>query len=167
MNDKRIVSTPEEFREVLRECKERVGFYLALAERKLSIALPMPIIRFDIKGTKGGTAQFNPRNPAQSIIRFNPTLLRENIEHFLQQTVGHETAHLIARAKHGDIDPHGAEWRRVMWAFSLPANRCHNYDVSTVPSMLGKVARRPANPVTIIEGGKVHFAKGCKVIEFD
>lgn len=164
----RIISTPEDFQVLLRECKASVKFYVELAHKKLHLEFPMPAIRFDLKGSTAGTAGYNVRNPAASVIRFSATLLRENPEHFLKQTVGHEVAHLLAHFINPDrrIDPHGREWRNVMWAFSLPANRCHSYDTSNVPNNVGKIANRPERTAKI-ENGVVRFARGAKIIEFD
>lgn len=132
----RTIQTPLENAALQRECIERVHHYVDLAKTKLGVYLPYPRVQFDIRGTTAGTAY-----AGKNLIRFSPTLLRENIEDFLVNTTGHEVAHLIARAKFGAIDPHGNEWKRVMWAFGLRASRCHSYDVSNVPTMAGRVRR--------------------------
>ena len=65
---------------------------------------------------------------------FNLTLLEENWNDFLQQTVGHEVAHHVAYWVYGvAADPHGQEWKEVMVdVFGLPATRCHSYDVDVI-----------------------------------
>lgn len=164
---KRVIETPEEFNDLKRECVAVVKYWVDKAADKCGVRIPYPRVQFDIKGATAGTAQYNPRHPELSLIRFSPTLLRENANHFLESTTGHEVAHLIARAKYGNVDPHGVEWGRVMWAFSLPATRCHNYDISNVSTRVGKV-RKVVSPLTKkTQDGIVHFAAGAKIIEFD
>lgn len=87
----------------------------------------MPVVKFDLRGTVGGKADY--RN---NYILVNQTLCAENFDHYLKQTIGHEVAHLIAHALYPfkRIKPHGMEWQGVMRAFGLPADRCHQYDVS-------------------------------------
>lgn len=111
------------------ECMEQVRFYVDELRTKAGIIMPMPIIKFDLRGTTAGRAWGGKKH----LIQFNPILLDENPEDFIRQTVGHEVAHLGAFVKHGcGIKPHGQEWSHVMWALRLPAKRCHNYDTSTV-----------------------------------
>lgn len=110
----------------IREC-------LAIAAQR-GVVLAFPTVKFDIRGTTGGTA-----NSSQNVLRFNPVLLQENKAHFLKQTVGHEVAHLVARKRFGDtIKPHGPQWQQVMAWFGLPANRGHTYDVSNVRTTVRK-----------------------------
>lgn len=104
---------------------ERVLDFVGMATG-LGVTLPMPFIRYDLKGTPAGMAL-----PFENELRFNPVLLNQNVEHFLAETVGHEVAHLVTHLKYGDdVDAHGSEWQRVMRAFKLHVKRCHNYDVS-------------------------------------
>lgn len=111
-----------------KECIDNVKYYVEMLKTKAGIYMPMPVIKFDLRGTTAGRAWY-PKH----VIQFNLILLDENPEHFVTQVVGHEVAHLAAFVKHGSgIKPHGSEWARVMWALSLPARRCHNYDVATV-----------------------------------
>jgi SprT protein len=88
--------------------------------------MPMPTVSFDLRGKKGGQA-FLTKNH----IRLNSVLLAENAEKFIEQTVGHEVAHLATHAKHGrGISPHGDEWQAMMRAFGLEPLRCHRYDTT-------------------------------------
>jgi len=164
---KRQIETPEEFEALKRECAAVVKHYIDKAREKCGINLPYPPIRFDIKGTTAGQAVINLRDISKTYLRFSPVLLRENANHFLEQTTGHEVAHYVSYAKHGRIDPHGVEWQRIMWAFSLPANRCHNYDVSNVSTQLGKRKNAKSLHTVKTEQGIVKFAAGAKIIEFD
>jgi SprT protein len=155
------IETPQQFDEVRRECIARVKFYVDLAHKKIGVQIPYPRVEFSLKGTTAGTANY-----AKNLIRFSPTLLRENVEEFLHSTTGHEVAHLIAMHQEPACEPHGMIWGAVMHAFSLPATRCHRYDVKNVPSKVGK--RSLGRPTVIVTAGAVVRPMGYgKVIEFD
>jgi SprT protein len=109
-------------------CVEQIELAYKIAQDKLGLVSPFPTIRWDLRGLCAGRAYYR-----ENLIRLNPVLLQDNVEQFIERTPMHEAAHLLAFRKHGgNIDPHGAEWRRVMWALGRPATRCHNYDVSTI-----------------------------------
>ena len=97
-----------------------------LAEQHFNRPFERPRVSFELRGQKAGVAYLQ-RNE----LRFNAQLYRENHQHFLQQTVPHEVAHLLAQALYGDrIRPHGREWQGLMTGlFGLPAERCHSYAV--------------------------------------
>ncbi len=111
----------------LQEVQQRVVALYARSEQFFHRRLPMPYIRLDLTGSTAGQAW-----PQKHLLRFNPTLLRENRDDFLRQTVAHEVAHLLAYELYGSgIRPHGRQWQSIMTAvFGLPALRCHNYDTS-------------------------------------
>lgn len=96
------------------------------ANRQFDLALPYPVLHFDLRGAAAGQAHGDC-----NLIRLNPLLLRENGEAFLAQTVPHEVAHLVAEAAFGHgIRPHGPEWRDVMALFGAAPERCHRFDIS-------------------------------------
>lgn len=101
--------------------------YVEIARTRFNKQFPMPVVRFDLRGTVGGIALLK-----ENVIRVNQTLCAENFEHYLKQVIGHEVAHIIAHALYPfkRIKPHGYEWQNVMHAFGLQADRCHTYDVS-------------------------------------
>lgn len=112
----------------IERCQQEVIRAYAVARAKLGIVMPMPRITFNLRGTTAGKAYIR-----ENRIDFNPVLLHENLEDFLNRTPWHEVAHLISFRQSGNlIKPHGVEWQRVMWAFSKPATRCHAYDTSAV-----------------------------------
>jgi SprT protein len=113
----------------LRECiMPHIRNYLGLAERLLARRLTLPMVDFKLRGTTAGRAY-----PSQWRLSFNAVLMRENMKHFLRQTVGHEVAHLVVHARWGtQVKPHGSEWRDVMRAFELEARASHRYDVSRI-----------------------------------
>lgn len=85
-----------------------------------------PTIRLDLQGNNAGTA-----NSYNNLLRFNKSLFFANQQHFLEQTVPHEVAHLIAYQLFGlHIKPHGKEWQHIMQiVYQLPAERCHHYPI--------------------------------------
>ncbi len=86
-----------------------------------------PKICFDVKGTKGGFADFKDMS-----IHFNLDLARTNGEVYINQTVPHEIAHLIDFQKYKGWG-HKRTWKMIMqYVFGLEPKRCHNYDVSEV-----------------------------------
>lgn len=97
-----------------------------LAEQHFARHFERPQVSLDLRGQKAGVAYLQ-----RNLLRFNEQLYRENHQHFLQQTVPHEVAHLLAQALYGDrIRPHGREWQGLMTGlFGLPADRCHDYAV--------------------------------------
>ncbi len=108
----------------------------ALTERLLANAgnrfprAPGPVqVRFDLTGKTAGMVLFPHRGTP--VIRYNAVLLEENGDHFLNRTVPHEVAHIVARRQFGKrIRPHGKEWREVMRLFNAESSRCHNYDTT-------------------------------------
>ncbi|MBH9305962.1 SprT family zinc-dependent metalloprotease [Pseudomonas aeruginosa] len=96
------------------------------AEHFFQRSFPRPTVSFRLRGQKAGVAHLD-----ENLLRFNPQLYRENREHFLEQTVAHEVAHLIAHQLFGPrIRPHGEEWQLIMRGiYGLPPDRCHTYAV--------------------------------------
>lgn len=119
----------------LREC-------IAAAEHKYNTTVPFPTVRYDLRGTKAGWAQYSTWT-----VSFNAILLAENFEAFLEDTVPHEMAHLITDLvfpeahqrgtptytvrgiRRGKRSPHGEAWKSVMRTLGADPVRCHNYNV--------------------------------------
>jgi SprT protein len=78
-------------------------------------------------------------NYVHNKIKLSPTLLRENVEHFIGNTVVHEIAHLFTNAMYPMATAHGWEWKNVMRRLGCEPSRCHSYDVSNTAKR--KVAR--------------------------
>lgn len=96
---------------------------------EFGIAAPRVRILFDLRGKTAGQVRLPARG--QPVIRYNAVLLAENGRRFLNRTVPHETAHVVAFWVFGSgIRPHGAEWKRVMELFGADTRRCHDYDTS-------------------------------------
>ncbi len=107
----------------------------------------MPIVRYDLKGRVGGTAQCPPGG--KPILRFNLIMCYENEEHFIKQIVGHEWAHVVQRMIHGQtkkvkdkhgveitkkVMPHGQEWFSVMKELDLELAKYHPYQMKSIHS---------------------------------
>ena len=129
-----LLLTPElrvKVEKKMREC-------IAKAEKHYGIKMEMPEIRYDIKSWVGGLA-YRDRN----LVRYNLILLVENEEHYLENTVPHETAHMIVNAcfRQGKFKlpegkrrwmPHGKEWKEVMALLETPPVVKHTYDCSSI-----------------------------------
>lgn len=90
------------------------------------VRMPMPTVSFDLRGKTAGQAYYTKNH-----VRLNAVLLTENTTEFIEQTVGHEVAHLATRFKYtGAIQSHGPEWQAMMAVLGLDARRCHSYDVT-------------------------------------
>jgi SprT protein len=95
------------------------------------IPIPWPEVRYDIRGRKAGTAQFNPRT-GKATIRLNRWIM-ENNAGALEETLVHELAHILANFVHGPMirngkrEIHGIRWQRMMLTLGADPKRCHNY----------------------------------------
>lgn len=113
---------PELIEQRLEEC-------YALAQQHFGRSLNRPQFNLQLRGQAAGVAHLQ-----RNLIRFNAVLYRQNQQHFLQQTVAHEAAHLIAHQLFGqNIRPHGVQWQSIMReVFGLPPERCHSYQLPPV-----------------------------------
>lgn len=109
---------------------QRVNSLITKTEELYGITIPTPKMRFTLRGEAAGMADCTKEIGA---LNFNPILLVENEEEFIEHTVGHEFAHVVTVRLHGtDIFKHGREWQRVMKNFGLPPKISHDYDTSNV-----------------------------------
>ena len=113
------------------EMKKRVETKLhesiKLAEAHFNQSFPFPNLEYTKSGATAGTAQYNTYT-----LNFNPILLIENDDLFIQRTVPHEMAHLITHTLYPDVSAHhGKDWKYVMRVLQVAdSNRCHTYDVT-------------------------------------
>lgn len=111
----------------------KVRACLDIAEKEYNQKFEMPVIRYDIKNTHGGLAIM-----PSYIIRLNLILLVENEDHFINQTVPHEVAHLVNRRVNKvpegkkRLMPHGREWQAVMKLFGLEPEVTHSYSTASI-----------------------------------
>ena len=85
-----------------------------------------PKIEWVVCGTTAGRAWLT-----QWRIQLNEQLCKENLQDFMNDTIPHEVAHLVAYKVFGD-DGHGDGWRSVMRALGLNPTRCHEYNTRNV-----------------------------------
>jgi SprT protein len=114
--------------ELQRLCEDRIAELRDYTEKHFQHTMPKTRLRYNLKGNRAGTA-----NSSKSLININYVLLKENTEHYIKQTLGHEYAHLITDSLYlynliSKPTAHGREWKRVMRKLCLRPNRCHNYD---------------------------------------
>jgi SprT protein len=98
--------------------------------------LSFPRVNYNLRGRVAGKAFCTFNNcgdVVESEVRLNAQLLIENQQSFIDRTVGHELAHIVAYQLYGkEIKPHGREWKMVMKMFGQEPSRCHSFDVSNV-----------------------------------
>lgn len=111
----------------------KVKFLVNTANCHYSKTVAFPSVFFDCCGVKSGFHK-------TGTIHFNPVLLQENTDRFVETTVPHEVAHYIQwciypHSLNNGLQNrriHGNEWRSIMRLFGAPPNRTHIYDVSNV-----------------------------------
>ena len=108
-------------------CYERAQECYRIAAEKMGILVrPIPI-QYSNRMTKTA-GKFTFRGEESLYIRLSNTILEDNVELFIERTVGHEVAHHIVHEKYGrNVQPHGKEWKEVMAVLGQEASRCHNY----------------------------------------
>lgn len=147
--------------------EQSVRDYVARGERLLQTRFPVPTLDVSLRGLMAGRAHLQRWH-----LQFNAALLRDNREHFLRQTVGHEVAHLLVYVTtRGRAKPHGAEWKALMRAFSLETRATHDYDVSRLRRGRASYVYRcgcnddvrlgPTRHRRILRGA-VYFCRRCK-----
>ena len=129
MKDHTKLLTPELKAKV--EAKIRECF--KVASEKYGTTFEMPEVRYDIKSHTGGLAYYT-----RWLLRFNLILLVENEEHYIENVVPHEVAHLVNHRVNVPapgkkrLMPHGKEWKGVMNVLGVPAAVHHKYDCSSI-----------------------------------
>ena len=113
-----------------KRCEDRIAELREYTLAHFEYSMPDVRLRYDLKGGRAGTA-----NSSKNLIRINYVLLKENIEHYIKQTLGHEYAHLITDNLWlsnliSKPTAHGREWKKVMRRLRLRPDRCHSYDTS-------------------------------------
>lgn len=113
--------------EAIQKTIERVAEVYAIANRTYQThKFNFPRIQFTIRGKAAGRAYYY-----QNRINLNLKMLLENGQSFIDDTPGHEAAHLIAFSLFGrQIKPHGREWASVMRLIGQEPSRTHNFQVS-------------------------------------
>ncbi|KAA8998229.1 SprT family zinc-dependent metalloprotease [Affinibrenneria salicis] len=101
---------------------------LQQANHRLDARYPEPVVNYQQRGATAGSAWLQNWE-----IRLNAVLLRENQQHFIDEVIPHELAHLLVYARFGRVAPHGKEWRWMMeQVLAVPARRTHNFALASV-----------------------------------
>ena len=105
-----------------------VEYCIHHANQRLNKRLSIPTVNFNQRGKIAGTAHLQKWE-----LRFNPILLAENPNAFLNEVVAHEVAHLVVFKHFGRVRPHGHEWQIIMAeVFKVIPKTTHNFNVSSV-----------------------------------
>ena len=121
---------------LLDKIKTKLWTCIELAETHYDRKFQFPKLDFSLTGGRAATA-----HSALNRIEINPTLLIENEDDFVAQTVPHELAHLITdtmyptghfdrKKKTATVPHHGSGWKHVMELFGVPPTLYHNYAVA-------------------------------------
>lgn len=139
MKDHTKLLTPE----LKAKVEAKIQECFKIASEKYGTAFEMPEVRYDIKSHTGGLAYYT-----RWLLRFNLILLVENEEHYVENVVPHEVAHLVNHRVNVPapgkkrLMPHGKEWNNVMGALGAPAAVYHKYDCSSIEKGSRKRSRR-------------------------
>lgn len=99
-----------------------------VAESKLGKRFPRPEIGFMLRGKSAGTAHLQLNK-----LRFNPKLLNDNQQAFLEDVIPHEICHLLAYQLYGRVKPHGREWQSLMISiYGREPRTTHSFDTQAV-----------------------------------
>lgn len=108
-----------------RRALQRLQADVARSNTMLNRSDPVPQLRFDLRGRCAGQAL-----PQSWVIRLHAGLLKQHGDSFIDETVPHEWAHLLAYAVYGPrIRPHGSQWKKIMRLLGCKPEVCHNYAV--------------------------------------
>lgn len=122
--------------EAIRQVNQAVTKYVNIAQRLDPECTNVKAIMSTRKSTTAGKAYVGRVPFGVYEISLNiPLLAVNNDPDQIDQTVGHEIAHLIAYKVYGDRG-HGASWKKVMRYFGLAPERCH--DMSKAATTVGK-----------------------------
>jgi len=125
----------------LSQCKREVNGKLALLYRQLGEEQQFKIsctVRYDLRGTRAGTAQLHYRLGAPSnrkednVIYLNQGMLQDPALHqeMVDEVIPHELAHIAAGHLYPHERGHGKQWRSIALSLGCSGKRTHNYDVT-------------------------------------
>ncbi|MFT5840014.1 MAG: SprT protein [Flavobacteriales bacterium] len=125
----------------------------------------LPTISFKQRGKIAGCARLQTNE-----LRFNPVLLSDNIDAFLDEVVPHEVCHLLAYKLFGKVRPHGSEWQSLMMElFNLKAQTYHHMDVTKVKGKMfnyqcecGLIELGIRRHNKVLKGQQTYICRKCK-----
>ncbi|MEP2651171.1 MAG: SprT family zinc-dependent metalloprotease [Paraglaciecola sp.] len=124
-----------------------------------------PTIHFNQRGKIAGCARLQTNE-----LRFNPVLLKDNLDTFINEVVPHEVSHLLTFILFGRVKPHGKEWQAIMTdVFKLKPNTRHQMDVNKVKGktflyqcQCGPVELSIRRHNKVIRGTQNYICRRCK-----
>jgi SprT protein len=122
-------TTPAKFTPELFNRAQQLIYNLLDKELGKNHGYIVPLYLNDKMGVVAGFAYYDLR------IELNTILFLENIEDFFENTIPHETSHIIQYIKYPKAKQgHGPEWKTIMRNLGYTPTRCHNYNISAVSS---------------------------------
>lgn len=117
------------FTEPLQQCIAiQVEHCYQLAENQLGQKFPRPEINFTLRGKSAGTAHLQLNK-----LRFNPLLLQDNQQAFINDVVPHEICHLLSFQLYGRVKPHGVQWQHLMrQLYDRQPRTTHSFNTQSV-----------------------------------
>ena len=98
------------------------------ANERFNQHFDLPKISFKQRGKVAGSARLQSNE-----LRFNPILLQDNLDIFINEVVPHEVCHLLAHQLYGRVKPHGQEWQALMIdLYAVTPKTHHNMDIQKV-----------------------------------
>ncbi|MDM7860590.1 SprT family zinc-dependent metalloprotease [Alteromonas sp. ASW11-36] len=108
----------------------RVIELIDLATTWAAKSIKPPTLGFRAAGRNGGSAHLHKNH-----INLNRLFLVENPQHYMEQVLPHEIAHIVVHQLYGRVKPHGIEWQTVMQeVFKCPPQVTHHMQSSLVTS---------------------------------
>lgn len=124
-----------------------------------------PKISFNQRGKIAGCARLQINE-----IRFNPILLSDNLDAFLEVVVPHEVCHLLAYRLFGKVRPHGKEWQGLMLElFGIRGQVYHQMDITKVKGKIfhyqcecGPIELSIRRHNKVVRGEQTYICKKCR-----
>jgi SprT protein len=125
----------------------------------------LPKISFNQRGKIAGCARLQSNE-----LRFNPVLLSDNMDDFLEEVIPHEVCHLLAYKLFGKVRPHGKEWQSLMIElFDLKGQTYHQMDVTKVKGKsfnyqceCGPIELGIRRHNKVVKGKQIYICRKCR-----
>lgn len=125
---------------LLRQGETAVEYWIERARAILGLSrrqLPLPELRYDLRGRAAGQAVLSYRRGEPDAIRVNARLLVAHPREMVDVTLPHEVAHVAIHRCHNRnrgkrVRPHGPEWKALMATFGVADETCHNMPAAPV-----------------------------------
>lgn len=149
----------------MEQIKAKIAELQEIAMQVYGRAFPVQVKMNNRLSTTAGRAWLE-----QGLVEFSTKLYNENKESFLDDTVGHEFAHIVAFQVFQDKG-HGAGWKSVVNSLGVGTKRCHSYQVAAKPSSSKHVYTCGCKEHVIspqrkvwMDKGKVYLCLACNKI---